>query len=476
MAFTALVPSIYYNVKQYGAAGDGVTDDTTAIAAAITAASGSGVFLPAGIYQISSPLSLSTANTHLIGAGPGTILRPTAGFTGSQIIGITADGCGVRDLYIKYANSTSSGNPAANGIEITGARIAYLSGLQIYYINGWAIESIGTAGVNNVAAIMHAIHVNHCAQGIHIKGVTGSNFVGQNLLSDILLEVIDNGDGFFLEDINDCQLTNIGGAVAGGSVSGSAIHIKGGASNTIINIDVGMITTGTVSPTILIETGTADPNNITFVGGVAQNGNQAVQITAANNIKFTSMLFKHSNADGVNISGTGGPITFKDCNWATNNQSNTTAYEFNDSQSAGNSYLEGCIFQSPVGSGAGLVTNAINDTNHRGYFFNCHFAGTGNTPSNTFAGTPQIARSCIGYNPRGSITPTAIGASPFTGNSSQNDIQIIFTAINTMTAFSIGGTNIGSVPTAGVPYRVPARQSFIITYSGAAPTYIWLAD
>jgi hypothetical protein len=50
-----------YNVKDYGATGDGTTDDTTAIAtalnAAVAAAPGGAVYFPSGVYRISDTLS-----------------------------------------------------------------------------------------------------------------------------------------------------------------------------------------------------------------------------------------------------------------------------------------------------------------------------------------------------------------------------------------------------------------------------------
>ncbi len=56
---------ILYNVKSYGAKGDGSTDDTAAIAATINAvktAGGGVVFLPKGIYLISASLDISGVN------------------------------------------------------------------------------------------------------------------------------------------------------------------------------------------------------------------------------------------------------------------------------------------------------------------------------------------------------------------------------------------------------------------------------
>ncbi len=70
-----------FNVKSgYGAKGDGITDDTTSIKNAITAASANGgvVYFPAGTYQISNVIQINGSRVILRGAGQGqTILRFT---------------------------------------------------------------------------------------------------------------------------------------------------------------------------------------------------------------------------------------------------------------------------------------------------------------------------------------------------------------------------------------------------------------
>lgn len=58
---------VYVNVKDFGAVGDGTTDDTTAVQAAITASSH--VFFPAGDYRITATLNCNHA-TLLEGASP----------------------------------------------------------------------------------------------------------------------------------------------------------------------------------------------------------------------------------------------------------------------------------------------------------------------------------------------------------------------------------------------------------------------
>lgn len=84
----AAPPDGVFNVRRdYGAAGDGATDDTAAIQAAIDCSGaaapsngqgyyGGSVYLPAGTYLVTRPLSVvNTRGIHLYGAGAGTVIR-----------------------------------------------------------------------------------------------------------------------------------------------------------------------------------------------------------------------------------------------------------------------------------------------------------------------------------------------------------------------------------------------------------------
>ena len=95
----------WLNVQQYGATGDGVTDDTAAIQAAVTAAvtpgnpaCGSPVYIPHGTYSISSTLDWTGEGLTVIGAGAyqTSIIQATAntiavhvGGKGQRISGLT---------------------------------------------------------------------------------------------------------------------------------------------------------------------------------------------------------------------------------------------------------------------------------------------------------------------------------------------------------------------------------------------------
>lgn len=70
----------WYNVKNYGAVGDGVADDAGAIQAAINAAYADGggkVVLPPGVFDCSTALEVKD-NVHLVGSGDATVIHNTA--------------------------------------------------------------------------------------------------------------------------------------------------------------------------------------------------------------------------------------------------------------------------------------------------------------------------------------------------------------------------------------------------------------
>ncbi len=109
------------NVKDYGATGDGVTDDTAAIQAAITAApAGTTVFFPAGVYLVSSPVRLRGGLSYVgegLATGSGAVIRQK---DGSNITGATGrSGVLASDAFLDDASLC--GNPVlVKGLHIDG--------------------------------------------------------------------------------------------------------------------------------------------------------------------------------------------------------------------------------------------------------------------------------------------------------------------------------------------------------------------
>ena len=107
------------SVKDFGATGDGSTDDTTAVQAAITrvkARGGGYVYLPKGTYFISAALTVDTAGVSIIGAGRGIAIIKNSTISGNGItvnLGSATD-CKLvlRDFSITHS-TTSSGSAIA---------------------------------------------------------------------------------------------------------------------------------------------------------------------------------------------------------------------------------------------------------------------------------------------------------------------------------------------------------------------------
>ena len=104
-----------YNVKSYGARGDG-SDATTAIRNAIAAAAGGGggeIMFPAGNYGVSGTIAITSAAITLIGEGPDASVITASATTGDVVSfgpspGFTPCG-GIRGLSIKSSVTRTAG-------------------------------------------------------------------------------------------------------------------------------------------------------------------------------------------------------------------------------------------------------------------------------------------------------------------------------------------------------------------------------
>ncbi len=101
------------NVQSYGATGDGTTDDTAAIQAAVTAAVSDHaiLFFPAGTYKMTSAIALSGVNGLIVrGVGAASVLHAT-GYNGQHF---TFSDCSA--IHIEDLSFTGDGINAPNSV------------------------------------------------------------------------------------------------------------------------------------------------------------------------------------------------------------------------------------------------------------------------------------------------------------------------------------------------------------------------
>lgn len=466
------VPIIYFNAKAYGAKGDGSTDDTTAIQAAITAANATGgtVFLPPGTYKISSVLTLSTANVMLRGAGASSIIQPSSSFSDTNIIDITANTCGVLDLQIAYANTTYSSNPAADAIQITGALNVLIQNVRILYINGWSVQSTSTSSIRNKWTKLDNVFSSLCAKGIHIQGITANNNAAHVLTNCIVDQVAtgtSNGDGYLIEDCYDIEMSNLECNVSAGS--GSALHIKGRCSSIHLTNFVGGCDTPTsTGPAVLVENNSdGNPAQIELSNSIFESGSIGISVTTGSEITINACRIESNATHGISLAGSIDTTAIQGCSFNANGQTAAAGHYDINSSATGNIVVQGCSFLTPTGSGAGQTAAGINVTTGHHIVANNLFLG-----STIFAGLPQVIRRNNGYNPLGVLGPPAVPATTVALKNPYNVDATVHITGGTVTVVSIGGSATGLI--AGT-FRVPAQQTITLTYS-VSPSWTWFGD
>lgn len=145
------------NVKDYGATGDGTTDDTIAVGEAIDAANGSTVFFPSGTYILDGLLLRKTTDLLL---SAGSTLRHKPASTAEYMIGFATNYLRVRGGRLDGTPSLQTGRPSliAGSVE---------SGKQIL-LEGVAIEGSVKAAIyaNNFGGFvsMNSCDISHQAE------------------------------------------------------------------------------------------------------------------------------------------------------------------------------------------------------------------------------------------------------------------------------------------------------------------------
>lgn len=207
-ASDAKISDISYNVRAYGALGDGLADDTGAVQAAIEAASITGgvMYFPPGAYVINAML-LIPSNVHLKGAGElTTVLK--FGVIDHGITNIDPVG-GNESIYLSHFS--------IDGSDVTYFGV-FLDGVQGACINQVRVISTGSHGIslrNGVRAkIVNCTVTNNGGSGVEFVSQTDSIIQGCNINSNIERGIMLQGGSMRNRiDSNDISLNTLSGVM-----------------------------------------------------------------------------------------------------------------------------------------------------------------------------------------------------------------------------------------------------------------------
>jgi len=281
-----MIDGAQINVLDFGATGDGTTNDTTAVQAAINASGGKPVVFNAGKTFLCTALTV-TSNTHLIINGT---LKSHASIgsnpliSGSTVSNVIIEGSGIVD-----GNKSNVGSVNSTGIYLataTNCRVQDITIQNCYLQNDPGIDGAGLwieGGSDNCA--INVTSDNHRGNGFVFGNNTDSYTQNCRASNNTVGSGIAHTRGVRAKSINDFADSN-------------------GYSNITINCEESQILyptsrgSGYAGINIGHDSETSDASRTVLIGGVSENNDyEGVSISGSDDVTIIGVYCNNNGAD-----------------------------------------------------------------------------------------------------------------------------------------------------------------------------------
>lgn len=344
------------SVQDFGAVGDGVTDDTAAIQAAVDAITTGTVHFPAGTYKVTATIDITKNGIHLLGDGSwATEIHMTADDPAIAIAGSSVNvinGSSVRNMTVRGSGQS---NTSAHGISYAWANTCYIEDVVLF-------------------SCRHALHFEHNWQtalnNIRIYGAGGDqSYIGVYMAETTALNVDNaiNANNVYAQQTSGYGFRIINGqgskfvnCEAGGSPMIHAWYIGDPTTGTVncewINF-VNCLGDSTISACWLFRKGTATKLQTMNISNCwAGNGEYGMYFDGAENITVTAALIIGNTKHGM-VFNQSNRIVTTNCILRDNNEASDPTYA--DLALQNSIY---CLFQGNMCDSATGVGLSIRET------------------------------------------------------------------------------------------------------------------
>jgi hypothetical protein len=504
------------SVKDFGAQGDGITDDTTSIQNALNSGAGS-IFLPCGTYYVGQ-LSIPS-RTEFYGQSACSVLKAKAALNAAVLVlqngytervyvhDFTIDGnasnqssTSAHGIYFNNsdlsgaqtsANSTIGSNDprqriedvlvtntAGDGIYVDGRGATFISSVQVYKTGGYGIHldawdsyiqlaDIGATAKSGLLLDLNAGSTRVSSVKSWYTGWNGSAFTGIDgdgvrvLSGGVILtniETQDNGaNGLYINGVSDVTVAGFRSQDAGRAASNtySAIKLNSASNNTIMGAYARGVVSGTQYAAYAVSTSGGSAHNTMVFNDYSDSDFLSGVIDRSDtNVDQNNIQFKGTYYGTINFAG------------LLNTSSTGGGYQIDGGTVLYASSTNFITFGG-IGAGAGIIAHATSSSSTSGprstaFGYSALQSGSNSAGDNTAIGYLSINHNTTGTGNTGvgvqSLSSNTTG--PYNTGVGYFALQANTTgAYNTALGFSLYGNTTGSRNLAGGTYALSANKT-----------------